>query len=125
MLIDQYDSNLPEYSHQMHLQGYSATEVYRASKKSKRKLLQRILKYNEEILDILFIDCSKCTQTECVCCGNLSRIDGKATLIAIVVNLLKAPVWIIRIDGRRNKTSSPFRFDYLLNCGMFFFGSVT
>ena len=42
MLIDQYDSNLPEYSHQMHLQGYSATEVYRAFKKSQRK------KYNKK-----------------------------------------------------------------------------
>ena len=32
-----YEANLPEYSHTMHLHGYSATDVYRAFKKSQRK----------------------------------------------------------------------------------------
>ena len=32
-----YEANLPEYSHTMHLHGYSATDVYRSFKKSQRK----------------------------------------------------------------------------------------
>ena len=32
-----YEANIPEYSHTMHLQGYSATDVYRAFKESQRK----------------------------------------------------------------------------------------
>ena len=37
MLIDQYHSNLPEYSHDMYLKGYDAYQVYAAFKKSQRK----------------------------------------------------------------------------------------
>lgn len=32
-----YEANTPEYSHTLHLQGYNATEVYKAFKKSQRK----------------------------------------------------------------------------------------
>lgn len=48
MLIDQYHSNLPEYSHDMYLKGYDAYQVYAAFKKSQRKKYEEKRKKKRE-----------------------------------------------------------------------------
>ncbi len=47
MLVSEY-SQLPEYSHTMHLQGFSPMQVYAAFRKSQRKKLDKERKKKRE-----------------------------------------------------------------------------
>lgn len=55
MLIDQYHSNLPEYSHDMYLKGYDAYQVYAAFKKSQRKKHEEKRKKKRELVSKITI----------------------------------------------------------------------
>ena len=52
MLIDQYHSNLPEYSHDMYLKGYDGYQVYAAFKNSQRKKREQSI-MEKEIFDFM------------------------------------------------------------------------
>lgn len=55
-------------------------------------------KHIPELYYISFVNHTECAESECAFCFNLSWINRKTTLIAIVMNLLKIPVRIIRLS---------------------------
>ena len=67
-------------------------------------MIESLLQHYEEVFDILHVDGSQSTQTEGVGRTDLTRINGKATVIAIVVYLLETPVGIIGVLDRHHQT---------------------
>ena len=82
-------------------------------------MLQCFFKYLKEVLNILPVNGSQSTKSECICGGNFSGINGKSPLIAVIMHLHKIPVGIVGINDGNHKPCLPFSFNNVLKAQFF------